>query len=80
MTTPATSAEIEKLFEELITLQRKKVLDLARRLDPALTEDDVQQPHDFPVLAGSPEWNYEDGLLAGYLSAQMAFRARLRGR
>jgi hypothetical protein len=78
MTTPATSAEIEKLFEELITLQRRKVLDLARRLDPALTEDDVQQPHDFPVLAASPEWNYEDGLLAGYLAAQMAVRARLR--
>ena len=32
----------------------------------------------FPVLATSPEWNYEDGLLAGYLAAQMAVRARLR--
>ena len=73
-----TSAELEKLFEELIALQRKKVLAAARALNPTLTEDDIQQPHDFPELAGSAEWNYEDGLLAGYLAAQMAVRFRLR--
>jgi hypothetical protein len=67
--------ELEILFEEMVALQRKKVLGMAHRLDPSLTEDDVQQPHDFPVLATSPEWNYEDGLLAGYLAAQMAVRA-----
>ncbi len=70
--------EIEKLFEELIAQQRKRVFDHARRLNPKLTEDDIQQPHDFPELANSAEWNYEDGILAGYLSAQMAVRARLR--
>jgi hypothetical protein len=73
-----TLAELEKLFEELIAQQRRRVLEHARRLNPQLTEDDVQQPHDFPELAGSPEWNYEDGVLAGYLAAQMAVRARLR--
>jgi hypothetical protein len=78
MSTSGTSAEIEKLFEELIAQQRKKVLALAHRLNPQLTEDDVQQPHDFPELAGSPEWNYEDGVLAGYCAAQMAVRAQLR--
>ncbi len=72
------AAELEALFEELIAHQRKKVLAEARRLDPQLTEDDVQQPHDFPALAQNPEWNYEDGILAGYLAAQMAVRARLR--
>ncbi len=75
-----TSAELEKLFEELIVHQRRKVLAAAQRLNPELTEDDIQQPHDFPELAGSPEWNYEDGLLAGYLAAQMAVRAELRRR
>ncbi len=70
--------ELERLFEELIVLQRNKVLQMAHRLDPQLTEDDVQQPHDFPVLAGSPEWNYEDGLLAGYLACQMAVRSHFR--
>jgi hypothetical protein len=75
---PDLASALESLFEELITHQRKKVLATARRLDPALTEDDIAQPHDFPALAESPEWNYEDGLLAGYLAAQMAVRVRLR--
>jgi hypothetical protein len=72
------AAELEALFDELITLQRKKVLAEARRRDARLTEDDIQQPHDFPALAQDAEWNYEDGILAGYLAAQMAVRARLR--
>ncbi len=71
-------AELEALFAELIMHQRKKVLAEARRLDPALTDDDIQQPHDFPAIAQNPEWNYEDGILAGYLAAQMAVRAKLR--
>jgi hypothetical protein len=70
--------ELDALFEELIAHQRKKVLAEARRLNPRLTEDDVQQPHDFPELAGDAAWNYEDGILAGYLAAQMAVRAKLR--
>ncbi|HZS38003.1 MAG TPA: hypothetical protein VFF06_14300 [Polyangia bacterium] len=73
-----TAAVLETLFDELIAHQRAKVLREARRLNPRLTEDDVQQPHDFPELAGDPAWNYEDGILAGYLAAQMAVRARLR--
>ena len=73
----STLDQIEALFEELIVHQKKRVLEHARRLNPRLTDDDVQQPHDFPELHGSPEWQYEDGILAGYLAAQMAVRARL---
>ncbi len=68
---------VEAVFEELVAQQRKRVLAHARRLNPRLTEDDVQQPQDFPELSGNPEWQYEDGILAGYLAAQMAVRARL---
>jgi hypothetical protein len=71
-------AEIERLLEEMVVQQRKRVLTHARRLNDRLTEDDVQQPHDFPELAGSPEWNYEDGILAGYQAAQAAVRAQIR--
>jgi ferritin-like protein len=70
--------EIERVLEELIVQQRKRVLEHARRLNPRLTEDDVQQPQDFPELATSAEWNYEDGILAGYQSTQAAVRAALR--
>jgi hypothetical protein len=71
-------AELETLLGEMIAQQRARVLAHARRLNPQLTDDDVQQPHDFPELAGSAEWNYEDGLLAGYLAVQAAIRAALR--
>lgn len=70
--------ELEKLLGEMIAQQRARVLQHARRLNPKLTDDDVQQPHDFPELAGSPEWNYEDGLLAGYQAVQAALRATFR--
>lgn len=74
----AVAASIEQLLDEMVVMQRKRVLEHARRLNGRLTEDDVQQPQDFPELAGSPEWNYEDGLLAGFQSAQAAVRAQLR--
>jgi hypothetical protein len=76
-----TIDELETLFEELIAHQRKRVLSRAQRLNPRITDDDLLSPVDMPELAADPEWNYEDGLLAGYLAAQMAVRARaLRGR
>ena len=74
----AIAQQLETLFEELVVHQRQKVMAEAHRLNPRLTEDDVTQPHDFPELAGSATWNYEDGILAGYLAAHMAVRARLR--
>jgi hypothetical protein len=69
---------LERLLDEMVTQQRTRVLDHARRLNPRLTDDDVQQPHDFPELAGSAEWNYEDGVLAGYQAVQAAMRATMR--
>jgi hypothetical protein len=72
------ATEIERLFEELIAHQRGRVLGRAQRLVPRITADDVLSPVDVPELAADVEWNYEDGLLAGYLAAQMAVRAHLR--
>lgn len=69
---------IDKLLVEMIAQQRRRVLEHARRLNPQLTDDDVQQPQDYPELSTSAEWNYEDGILAGYLAAQAAIRAELR--
>jgi hypothetical protein len=74
----STLAELDKLFVELIAQQHKKVTTLARQRNPKLTDDDIEQPHDFPVLAEDPAWQYEDGILAGYRSAHMAVRAQLR--
>ena len=72
--------EIEDLFNEMTTQQRGKVLTIARSLNPRLTEDDILSPQDFPELADNSRFNYEDGLLAGLLSARIAVRALIKER
>jgi hypothetical protein len=69
-------AEVERLTVELEELQRRKVLDLARRLLPGATLEDVRNPHDFPQLS-DPDWQYEDGVLTGIQSVLAAVRARI---
>jgi (2Fe-2S) ferredoxin len=78
-----TEADWDAIERELVAieeLQTKKVLDLARRLKPGLTLEDVQNPHDFPEL-DDPDWHYADGILTGMKSVTSALRAlRQRGR
>ena len=77
------AASWEVIEHELLAveeLQTTKVLDLARRLKPGLTLEDVQNPHDFPELDDS-DWHYADGILTGMKSVSSALRAlRQRGR
>ena len=79
MAAAASWREVEELVQELEDLQRRKVLDLARRLRPGLTLEDIANPHDFPEL-GDPDWQYEDGVLAGVQTVLAAVRARRRER
>lgn len=65
---------IEKVIGEMEELQTKKVLELARRLKPGLTLEDVKNPHDFPEL-DDPDWHYADGVLTGIQSVASALRA-----
>lgn len=65
---------IDRELDLIVELQRKKVLDLARRLKPGLTLEDVQNPHDFPEL-DDRDWQYEDGVLAGIASVKTALVA-----
>jgi hypothetical protein len=68
---------VEELIVELEQGQRRRVLELARRLRPGLTPEDVASPHDFPELRDA-DWQYEDGVLAGIQSVIAAVRARRR--
>jgi hypothetical protein len=72
-----TLAMIDQLMLEIVAQQEGKVLDLARRIHPGLTAEDIRNPHDFPDLIAVPEWNFEDGILTGLKSAHMALRAKL---
>ncbi len=62
-------------LEEAIAHQRAKLQTVANRINPRLTTDDVLSPADFPELATDPLFNYEEGLLAGLISAQVLLRA-----
>ncbi|HEX9638423.1 MAG TPA: hypothetical protein VGB99_12855 [Acidobacteriota bacterium] len=66
------------LLQGMIDQQRDKLAKLARAIDPKLTAEDLLQPHDRPELFGDPLFNYEDGILAGLISAQTALRAARR--
>lgn len=69
---------VERELVALEELQTTKVLDLARRLSPGLTLEDIRNPHDFPDL-DDPDWHYADGVLTGIKSVTSALRALRSG-
>lgn len=66
---------LDNLLEELIALQRRKLLSAAERIVGRITEEDLLQPNDFPALENHPFFRYEEGVLEGLMTAQMAYRA-----
>ncbi len=66
---------IEELLAELTVMQQQRLLACARNLISGLTEDDLLQPNDFPLLEQHPIFRYEEGVLAGIQTAQVALRA-----
>ncbi|HSX03469.1 MAG TPA: hypothetical protein VLG76_01935 [Rhabdochlamydiaceae bacterium] len=71
---------MQRLFDELIESQRKKLLSLAERIVGPITEDDLLQPNDFPLLENHPLFRYEEGVLEGLHTARMAYLAQERDR
>jgi hypothetical protein len=70
----AALQEVLSLLTKMEDLQARKVIDLARRLHPGLTAEDIRNPHDFPELEDT-DWHFEDGQLAGIQSVLVAVRA-----
>lgn len=66
----------EALLEAMVERQREKLLALARRIMPELTSEDLLQPHNHAAIAANPDFNFEDGILSGYLAALTALRAQ----
>lgn len=69
-----SSDVFEKTLEQMIQLQKKKVMQVAEDLVPNITPEDLRNPQDFPTLYQDALFNYEDGILTGYLSVQVALR------
>lgn len=76
---PLTALRALEVLEELVSQQRSKVRALARRIHPGLTDEDLQSLHDFPDVQADPRFRFEDGQLAGFVSAEITLRARLLG-
>jgi hypothetical protein len=71
-----TREDVERLVEEMIASQRRRLAELAGRIAPDLTPEDLLQPHDHPRIRADAAFQYEDGVLAGYLAILAALRAR----
>lgn len=70
--------EIDRLFAEMIDLQEKKVLEIARQVEPHVTRDDLWNICNHPGLEKDPYFQYEDGHLAGLMAARIAVAASLK--
>lgn len=64
---------MENVFDDLIRIQKKRLLLCAQRIVPGIIEDDLLQPNDFPSLELHPHFRYEEGVLEGLLTARMAY-------
>lgn len=73
--TPEIAAAIEGHFDALIAGQREKILNMARTRRPHLTADDLLMAHDYPELMSWADFQFEDGILAGLIQAQISLRA-----
>ena len=75
---PKNRQSTEVLLQELIEHQKTKVLKVASEIVPDATPEDIRNPQDFPDLVSDTLFNYEDGILTGYLTLQTALRNHTR--
>ncbi len=67
--------QLDSWLTTMVDMQRKKVLRIARELNPRLTNEDILNPQDRPELMRDQTYNFEDGTLSGLISAQISLRA-----
>lgn len=66
---------LKQSIEIMVEAQQCQLLEVGRRIVPTLTPEDMLQPNDYLELEHHPYFRYEEGLLAGIQSVQMALRA-----
>jgi hypothetical protein len=76
-TTDEVLEAVEELLQEMISFQDRKLAKYARSIIPNLTDEDILQPHDFPLLDKNIRFQYEDGQLASLRGVLLAFRSRI---
>jgi len=71
---------VDALIAEMIIQQQQKVFACGQRIIPNITSDDLLQPNDFKELENHPIFRYEEGVLEGLYSVQMALWAMKKDR
>lgn len=61
-----------RLLEDMMRHQQRRLEQMAQKIDPRLTAEDLLQPHDMASLRNHVDFHYEDGVLAGLRAAHMA--------
>jgi hypothetical protein len=67
--------ELKQTIDEMMEVQQHQLLETGRRIVPTLTQEDMLQPNDYTELENHPFFRYEEGILAGIQTVQMALRA-----
>lgn len=67
-----------ELLDSLFKKQQEKLLAMGRELVPRITDEDLLQPMDFPLLELNPLFRFEEGLLMGIGEARAAILAYLK--
>jgi cell envelope opacity-associated protein A len=58
-----------------VQFHQSQLLKCGRRIIPHLTPEDLLQPNDYQELEHNPHFRYEEGVLAGVQTVQMALWA-----
>jgi hypothetical protein len=69
--------DIEAVLERLIEQQRDKVREVALDIVPHLRPEELDDPHDHAEVAADAMFNFEEGTLAGLMSARQALRTAI---
>jgi hypothetical protein len=75
MTPQDVALEVDRELRRLIDSQTARVKRRAAALVPDCTWEEMMNPDGIPALKNDALFNYEDGQLAGLISAQVALRA-----
>lgn len=67
--------QIEFTVNQIVDRQREDLLKAGRRFVPNLTTEDILQPNDYNELELNPLFRFEEGVLAGTQTVQMALLA-----
>lgn len=71
---------LKQILREIEDAQYHKLYKMGCQIRPNLTPEDLLQPNDYPDLENNPLFRYEEGVLEGIKTVEMALRAFYRER